>query len=289
MSLHLNPLHRKLLVKFIFEAETPVSVGVGGEEVLRQVLRIGHWIVIPSTTWKGAFRAIAERLAKTMELDGLERLAVKLYRETQKRIVYTPQDTDQDWETYLSEFKSVVNGNPIQNPQYVLKTQEVTQFLNDVYVDIEEIKKAKDGYEKMAEGYLAYNCPIGRLFGNHVLAGKVRFMDTIIDVKQTHFRPGIGIDRKTGKVREGILYYIESIPSKTEISLRIVADNLVSGETDTTLFNNILDYIQKLGLQIGTRKTAGMGLLSLKNIQKIDLELKSDSELKIVRPDLRQT
>jgi hypothetical protein len=63
----------------------------------------------------------------------------------------------------------------------------------------------------------------------------------------------------------------------------------VSGETDTTLFNNILDYIQKLGLQIGTRKTAGMGLLSLKNIQKIDLDLKSDSELKIVRPDLRQT
>jgi CRISPR/Cas system CSM-associated protein Csm3 (group 7 of RAMP superfamily) len=289
MSLHLNPLHRKLLVKFIFEAETPVSVGVGGEEVLRQVLRIGHWIVIPSTTWKGAFRAIAERLAKTMELDGLERLAVKLYRETQKRIVYTPRDTDQDWETYLSEFKSVVNGNPIQNPQYVLKPQEVTQFLNDVYVDIEEIKKAKDGYEKMAEGYLAYNCPIGRLFGNHVLAGKVRFMDTVIDVKQTHFRPGIGIDRKTGKVREGILYYIESIPSKTEISLRIVADNLTSGETDTTLFNNTLDYIQKLGLQIGTRKTAGMGLLSLKNIQKIDLDLKSDSELKIVRPDLRQT
>jgi CRISPR/Cas system CSM-associated protein Csm3 (group 7 of RAMP superfamily) len=277
------------LVKFIFEAETPVSVGSGGEEVLRQVLRIGHWIVIPSTTWKGAFRAIAERLAKTMELDGLERLAVKLYRETQKGIVYTPQDTDQDWETYLSEFKSAVNGNPIQNPQYVLKPQEVTQFLNDVYVDIEEIKKAKNGYEKMAEGYLAYNCPIGRLFGNHVLAGKVRFMDTIIDVKQTHFRPGIGIDRRTGKVREGILYYIESIPSKTEISLRIVADNLVSGETDTTLFNNILDYIQKLGLQIGTRKTAGMGLLSLKNIQKIDLDLKSDSELKIVRPDLRQT
>jgi CRISPR/Cas system CSM-associated protein Csm3 (group 7 of RAMP superfamily) len=289
MSLHLNPLHRKLLVKFIFEAETPVSVGVGGEEVLRQVLRIGHWIIIPSTTWKGAFRAIAERLAKTMELNGLERLAVKLYRETQKRIVYTPRDTDQDWETYLSEFKSVVNGNPIQNPQYVLKPQEVTQFLNDVYVDIEEVKKAKDGYEKMAEGYLAYNCPIGRLFGNHVLAGKVRFMDTIIDVKQTHFRPGIGIDRKTGKVREGILYYIESIPSKTEISLRIVADNLTSGETDTTLFNNTLDYIEKLGLQIGTRKTAGMGLLSLKNIQKIDLDLKSDSELKIVRPDLRQT
>jgi len=289
MSLHLNPLHRKLLVKFIFEAETPVSVGIGGEEVLRQVLRIGHWIVIPSTTWKGAFRAIAEKLAKTMELNGLERLAVKLYRETQKGIVYTPQDTDQDWETYLSEFKSVVNGNPIQNPQYVLKPQEVTQFLNDIYVDIEEVKKAKDGYEKMAEGYLAYNCPIGRLFGNHVLAGKVRFMDTIIDVKQTHFRPGIGIDRRTAKVREGILYYIESIPSQTEISLRIVADNLVSGETDTTLFNNTLDYIQKLGLQIGTRKTAGMGLLSLKNIQKIDLDLKSDSELKIVRPYLRQT
>jgi len=285
MSLHLNPLHRKLLVKFIFEAETPVSVGIGGEEVLRQVLRIGHWIVIPSTTWKGAFRAIAERLAKTMELDGLERLAVKLYRETQKGIVYTPQDTDQDWETYLSEFKSVVNGNPIQNPQYVLKPQEVTQFLNDVYVDIEEIKKAKDGYEKMAEGYLAYNCPIGRLFGNHVLAGKVRFMDTIIDVKQTHFRPGIGIDRKTGKVREGILYYMESIPTKTEIPLALIADNLVDGENDTALFWLTLDYIEKIGLQIGAGKSRGFGLLMLKKYdKKVEIELKKENESQLVKP-----
>jgi CRISPR/Cas system CSM-associated protein Csm3 (group 7 of RAMP superfamily) len=285
MSLHLNPLHRKLLVKFIFEAETPVSVGIGGEEVLRQVLRIGHWIVIPSTTWKGAFRAIAERLAKTMELDGLERLAVKLYRETQKGIVYTPQNTDQDWETYLSEFKSVVNGNPIQNPQYVLKPQEVTQFLNDVYVDIEEIKKAKDGYEKMAEGYLAYNCPIGRLFGNHVLAGKVRFMDTIIDVKQTHFRPGIGIDRKTGKVREGILYYMESIPTKTEIPLALIADNLVDGENDTALFWLTLDYIEKIGLQIGAGKSRGFGLLMLKKYdKKVEIELKKENESQLVKP-----
>jgi len=285
MSLHLNPLHRKLLVKFIFEAETPVSVGIGGEEVLRQVLRIGHWIVIPSTTWKGAFRAIAERLAKTMELDGLERLAVKLYRETQKGIVYTPQDTDQDWETYLSEFKSVVNGNPIQNPQYVLKPQEVTQFLNDVYVDIEEIKKAKDGYEKMAEGYLAYNCPIGRLFGNQVLAGKVRFMDTIIDVKQTHFRPGIGIDRRTGKVREGILYYIESIPTKTEIPLALIADNLVPGENDTALFRLTLDYVEKIGLQIGAGKSRGFGLLMLKKYnKKVEIELKKENESQLVKP-----
>jgi CRISPR/Cas system CSM-associated protein Csm3 (group 7 of RAMP superfamily) len=272
-------------VKFIFEAETPVSVGVGGEEVLRQVLRIGHCIVIPSTTWKGAFRAIAERLAKTMELDGLERLAVKLYRETQKRIVYTPRDTDQDWETYLSEFKSVVNGNPIQNPQYVLKPQEVTQFLNDVYVDIEEVKKAKDGYEKMAEGYLAYNCPIGRLFGNHVLAGKVRFMDTIIDVKQTHFRPGIGIDRRTGKVREGILYYIESIPTKTEIPLALIADNLVPGENDTVLFRLTLDYVEKIGLQIGAGKSRGLGLLMLKKYdKKVEIELKKENESQLVKP-----
>jgi CRISPR/Cas system CSM-associated protein Csm3 (group 7 of RAMP superfamily) len=285
MSLHLNPLHRKLLVKFIFEAETPVSVGIGGEEVLRQVLRIGHWIVIPSTTWKGAFRAIAERLAKTMELDGLERLAVKLYRETQKGIVYTPQDTDQDWETYLSEFKSVVNGNPIQNPQYVLKPQEIMQFLNDHYVDIEEIKKAKDGYEKMAEGYLAYNCPIGRLFGNHVLAGKVRFMDTIIDVKQTHFRPGIGIDRRTGKVREGILYYIESIPTKTEIPLALIADNLVPGENDTVLFRLTLDYVEKIGLQIGAGKSRGLGLLMLKKYdKKVEIELKKENESQLVKP-----
>lgn len=282
--MHLNPLTRKLLVRIVFNAETPVAVSTGGEEALRQVLRTGRWIVIPSTTWKGAFRAIAERLAKTMDLRRLEQLAVKLYRETQKGITYLPRDSDPDWEIYQTEFQAALDGKPTLNPQYILNTQEVIEFLNDVYADLEEFKKSKERFKEMAERYLAYNCPIGRLFGNHVLAGKVRFLDTILDIKQTHFRPGIGIDRKTGKIKEGILYFIESLPSETEITLRVVADNLIPGESDTKLFSNLLNYIQRLGLQIGTAKSTGMGLLTVKTIQQVDLDLLADKSLRIVKP-----
>lgn len=277
--MHLNPLYRKLVGKIVFRVETPLSVGVGGEEMFRQVLRVGDRVVIPATTWKGAFRSIAERLAKSMELQGVEGLAVKLYRETEKGIIYRPTDHDSEWERFLSEFKNILSNQEVQTPGYGLDHEEVTRFLNDMYVaqDQEDIKDK-------AERYLAYNCPIGRLFGNHVLAGKVRFIDTVLEIKQTHLRPGIGMDRPAGKVKEGLLYYIESIPSGTEITLRFVADNLLPRKTDTKLFDNTLEYIRVLGIQIGARKSAGMGLLKVIDIQKQEIDLKSDTVWMIVRP-----
>ncbi len=277
--MHLNPLYRKLVGKIIFRARTSLSVGVGGEEMLRQVLRVGDSVVIPATTWKGAFRSIAERLAKSMELQGVEGLAVKLYQETEKGIIYTPTAHSSEWETFLLEFENILNNQEVQTPKFRLDREDLTRFLNDMYVAPDEA----DIKEK-AERYLAYNCPIGRLFGNHVLAGKVRFIDTVLDIKQTHYRPGIGIDRPTGKVKENLLYYIESIPSGTEITLRFVADNLLPGKTDTVLFDNTLEYIKELGIQIGMRKSAGMGLLEVLDIKKQEIDLKSDNGSMIVRP-----
>ena len=279
--MHLNPLHHKMVMKIVFETVTPVSVGVSGQEMLREILKVGEKPLIPATTWKGAFRAIAEKLAKTMSLQGVEELAVKLYRETEKGISYTPLDHDEEWERFYEEFEDAINNKQSPTPKYGLKTEKIKQFINDTYVDEEE---ARINSKDTAERYLASHCPIGRLFGNPVLAGKVRFIDTVLDVKKTHLRPGIGIDRKTGKVRENVLYYVESISSCTEITLRLVADNLLLRETDTTLFNNTLDYIQKLGIQIGTRKTTGMGLLTVKDIQRQDINLMSDTNLRIIKP-----
>lgn len=277
--MHLNPLYCKLVGEIVFRAETPLSVVIGGQEMLRQVLRVGDMVVIPATTWKGAFRAIAERLAKTMELQGVERLAVKLYRETPKGITYTPTDHDDEWDIFLSEFKSVLKNEQTQTPRYNLSQKDIMRFLNDMYI-------APDGVdiEDKAARYLAYKCPIGKLFGNQVLAGKVRFIDTILKIEKTHFRPGIGIDRPTGKVKENILYYIESIPSGTEVTLRFIADNLLPEHIETSLFEKTLLFVEKMGLQIGTRKSAGMGRLIVKDIKRREIDLRSDTSLSIIRP-----
>lgn len=278
MSLHLNPLHHKLVGEIVFIAETPISVGVGGQEMLRQILRIEDKVVIPSTTWKGAFRSIAERLAKTMKLQGVERLAVKLYRETEKGITYRPTSDDKEWDTFLKEFEAVINNEQAQTPMYKLSHEDIMEFLNDMYTAPNEAD-----IEDRAERYLAYNCPIGRLFGNQVMAGKIRFMDTVLEINKSHYRPGIGIDRPAGRVKENILYYIESIPSGTEIKLRFVGDNLLE-RTDKTLFENTLNYVERLGLQIGTRKSAGMGLLKVEKIRRIEIDLEHDDGFRIIRP-----
>jgi CRISPR/Cas system CSM-associated protein Csm3 (group 7 of RAMP superfamily) len=293
MFLHLNPLYRKLIGKIVFEVNTPLSVGTGGQDMLRQVLRIGEKVVVPATTWKGAFRAIAERLAKTMNLKGIEGLAVRLYRETARGIVYKPSDSDrrtvqnpEEWNKYLEEFRSALEGKETETTIYKLNLNTIKEILNDIYAELDETVLKEKALPELAERYLAYNCPIGSLFGNHVLAGKVRFFDTIMDMRQTHIRPGVGIERSTGKVKENVLYYVESIPSGSEMTLRFIADNLLSEGTDTILFYNTLTYIQKLGLQIGTRKSTGMGLLTVKNIQLQDLDLRSDPNLNIIKPSL---
>jgi CRISPR/Cas system CSM-associated protein Csm3 (group 7 of RAMP superfamily) len=294
MFLHLNPLYRKLIGKIVFEVNTPLSVGTGGQDMLRQVLRIGEKVVIPATTWKGAFRAIAERLAKTMDLKGVEGLAVLLYRETVRGIVYKPSDSDrrtvqnpEEWNKYLEEFGTALESKETETTIYKLNFNTIKEILNDIYAELDEtVLKGKAKLPEFAERYLAYNCPIGCLFGNHVLAGKVRFFDTILDMRQTHIRPGVGIERSTGKVKENVLYFVESIPSGSEMMLQFIADNLLPERTDTILFYNTLGYIQKLGLQIGTRKSTGMGLLSVKNIQLRDIDLRSDADLNIIKPAL---
>jgi CRISPR/Cas system CSM-associated protein Csm3 (group 7 of RAMP superfamily) len=110
---------------------------------------------------------------------------------------------------------------------------------------------------RMAEEYLAVNCPLGKLYGNRVFAGKLRFCDSIVSTKSgtaVGRRPGIGIDRRSGKVMENLLYFTETISKGESIRLIIVADNLLKGQEDSKILGLTLKTIKTLGLQIGGRK-----------------------------------
>ena len=278
--MHLNPLRSKVIARLDFRAESPIHVGVGGEEVRRIFLRLpsGEFI-IPASTWKGSFRRITEELARSSKYEGVTGLAVRLYHEGRGGIRYRGvEERRKDFEDFVDEFISALQG---QSSERVRECgEELEGLLRSLGYEEGEIEEAREGRglaERMAEDYLALHCPVGKLYGNRLMAGKLRFTDTIIREK-AHQRAGVGIDRRSGKVKEGILYFLETIPSDSRLRLTIIADNLYPGEEDSRLFAETLKTIKVLGLSIGGRKSAGLGHLTLERGEFRILKLEEDRD-----------
>lgn len=246
-------------------------MGAGGGEVRRAFVRLPSGeLLIPSSTWKGAFRSLSEKLAKTMKYESPANIAVKLYYEGDGGISYSGLRSSllkKDFEDFVEDFIRVIRGGIsklIPNKTEYLK--KILAELGYADEDVNEVKskekKARDRLAyRMAEDYLSLYCPIGKLYGNRVLSGKVRFLDTVINA-QTETRPGIGIERSSGKVREGALHFTEIITRGT-LKLVLVADNLAPGGEDSKLLAFTLELISEMGLSIGAGKSSGLGPLKL--------------------------
>ena len=164
--------------------------------------------------------------------------------------------------------------------------KELESLLRELGYDGGEIGRALEDrviLEKMAEDYLATHCPIGKLYGNRVLAGKVRFLDTFLR-SGTIYKPGIGIDRASGKTREGALYGVNVTPPGLQIKLKMIIDNLMPGEEDARLFGATLKTIKMMGLSIGSRKSVGLGHLDLHNGIFYIVDLQNDKNFAIGNP-----
>jgi CRISPR-associated RAMP protein (TIGR02581 family) len=113
------------------------------------------------------------------------------------------------------------------------------------------------------------SCPACRLFGSGIMAGKLKFADAALKQPEawmgTELRTGNAIDRDTHTAAGGALFDTEAIPSGTEFSLRIVAENLSKGEAE--LFSELLQYFAEGGITVGGRSRAGLGMVSLAGIE----------------------
>jgi len=288
--IHLNPLTYKIVGLITFKTESPIHIGAGGIEARRNFLRLpsGEFL-IPSSSWKGAFRSISEKMAKAMRCSGIEEIAVNFYRETQSGIRYRSED--KSFEEFVEDFAKRLKGEEGKWVKDDLgKLEKILEDLGYSQEEIKEVKergkKAKDGlaYE-MAESYLALYCPIGKLYGNGVLAGKLRFGDVIVKECRTHLRPGVGIDRKTITAKPGVLYFIQIIED-AELRLPLILDNPTPGELDSILLARTIDYIQELGLSIGGRKSTGLGRLKIEEDggEFYLIRLRGDDKLAIGNP-----
>jgi len=101
----------KYLLKLVFRAEEHVHVGSseGEGEVLLEVMKVNGKPIIPSTTLKGALRALAESIMKGVDGDALPQevsKAVKAHREDERglRHIDTPvSEENEDAEREVAE------------------------------------------------------------------------------------------------------------------------------------------------------------------------------------------
>lgn len=211
-------------IKFIglleLEAETPLVI-VGGRfgNLLRTLRLPSGELLIPSSTWKGVFRRLAETLASTLQteknLASTPSVDPEHFRETLKRIGYSEEE-----------------------------------------INTEELR------DELLKKYFEYHDPIGKLFGNQVRAGSLRFLDTVFKA-DTIIKAGIGIDRETDTVAENALYMLEAIPPGTRLRLIVIGELDAPGDPASTLLAGMLEYAADLGVNIGARKSVGYGLLRL--------------------------
>ncbi|MEM2857111.1 MAG: RAMP superfamily CRISPR-associated protein [Candidatus Nitrosocaldaceae archaeon] len=110
--------------------------------------------------------------------------------------------------------------------------------------------------------YLALRCPICKLFGSHMLCGKLLFSDMFPSNDAKIFTyTGISINRKKRTVEEDRLFTTEYIMS-SYTQMKIIANNIIDRQEHELLIT-LLTIISDKGIQIGGLRSKGYGLLML--------------------------
>ncbi|MEM4290117.1 MAG: RAMP superfamily CRISPR-associated protein [Nitrososphaerota archaeon] len=262
--MHLNPLTFRTIGRLAFTCETGIHVGAGGEGLYKTPLKIGDMLLIPATTWKGAFRALSERIIKSMRLDGVQSTLRELYYEDGGEYFRIDGEVLKEHVNALREYLARRYGGVMSAlRQLAAGNGELLREIEGLR-DGESMCKYLFGRGRaLLQRYLAMLYPITSLYGSQGVAGKVRFLDTPAKA-YSYFKPGVGIDRKTMTAAEGRLYIIEIlIPRDGSITLRILVDNVERGTLEARVLAATLRYVESEGLEVGGSRSRGIGHLEL--------------------------
>ncbi|RLF21195.1 MAG: hypothetical protein DRJ68_04020, partial [Thermoprotei archaeon] len=263
---HLSKLKTRVIIDLVFKAGTS-SIHVGAPELtiepLRRLFRVRMGnkdeFIVPSSSIKGAFRSLSEKIAKSMknlpDLSQVEKLVIELHREDPKKMGLLTHDSDDPRAlTMLKELdvgaeEMVALGIPST------EAEEIVSSLSK--------SKPDDNAKRLMDLAFPLYCPICKLYGAPSLAGKLKFYDCFtMGDHEVHFTHHAGISRSTLVSQEDILYTLEECIALGGLKTTIIADNITPGETDAKLLALTLDAILKLGLHIGARKSVGLGHIS---------------------------
>ena len=233
MVYHLEYLRSRAILDLYFIPEEPISVGMYNEGNIKKVTSYtinGKRInFIPSESIKGSMRSLARRLLKSMNTEF----------KCDKGKHHDGEDINAN---DINEYKNKLKG--------IFDEEQLNELSNN----------------QLREFYTAlFECPICRLFGSSMLASKLVFSDITTDDEVFSYT-STAIDRKNRIVREGSLYSIEYI-KPDRLYLRIIADNITKPENK--IFATLLEFIHKMGIEIGGSKSKGYGLLRLDESSRV--------------------
>ena len=248
-----------------FRSVTPLHVGGQREDNVLYMLTLPDGrLLVPSSTWKGALRALAEKLAPTLPLSDLEKLAVERVMPAQ-----TPAEARERVRDLLDDFGSALGGKPSK----VFNPADVREKLLRLGYDPERVED--EAWALVT--YLSLYCPVGKLFGNWARAGSLRFLDTVLPAS-TQRRPGVGISRKTGTVQENVLYFVETSEAGLRVPLVLVGEVEARGSSPARLLSSLLKAVEAVGLNVGGRKSAGLGLLTVEEARFHAFEIGAEDD-----------
>ena len=228
------------IFRLYFKPTSPILIGGIREGTITYFLDEGGDKIIPFSSWKGAFKRVTELVAKS-------------YNDP---ILSSHLNDDHD------------------NPPTRAEAEKIAEKICEKGCEGSELKKTdygflfssgrtytKDDVVDTISKFLAYKqCPIEGIYGSKLFAGKVVFSDSIISSSVLVQLTRTTIDRKTWTVKEGHLYTEELLlPEKVEVKVLLRNPN----DKEMKLWKETLDFIERLGLQIGNGKSKGQGMLTL--------------------------
>ncbi len=259
---HIFPLRSRIIGRLDCKSESLLHIGSGGVEARREILSVtAHGkmrILIPASSLKGVFRRRAELIFRSIGTQVLANLfylkdeGVEVREKKEEEAVLWLLNQPNIYETLVSlGFGDDLDWLEVKNAEDLKRRWEERGADQNV----------RKKFKSMVEKYASTLHPICRLFGTQSVAAKVRFLDVLLDSRLVE-KPGIAIDRKTLKVREHNLYFLESIPPLS-FAVWFIADNLLPGEEESLLFACTLNSILQMPLELGARKSVGMGSIGL--------------------------
>jgi len=122
-------------------------------------------------------------------------------------------------------------------------------------------------FEKMDREKEEGFCIVCGIFGNTQVASHVRVYDALpISRPGRGFKTGIGIDREFQAVKPGVLYTEEFVEPGCKWKFRMDIINITypgEGDERSRFLGELFKALKDVGLQVGARKSVGMGLIKL--------------------------
>ncbi len=185
---------------------------------------------IPGSSFKGALRAQAEALLRTLD-------------ESYACLCVTERPEEN-------------TGCPTTRDTKLLRRQ-----IERLQKQIQEREIPADSIERF---YLEQSCRACQVFGSPWLASKVLVRDlTVVGtwLGRYQYRDGVAIDRDTETASEGKLYNFEVVPAGTEFEVEIILENAATAEQGLVLLG-LRAFEQEQAL-LGGARSRGLGRVKL--------------------------